>query len=227
MCVVRESGSSLARIMTGSALRWQRRRGPAFRNPRQQLRTPKASPAAACGLRRGSRDALTQNAHRPGGEHAASHQSEGAPRLLEDATVPKWSGKCGCADCAGAHRRTHQIGAHGALCQHERAFGHQENLDVGETRGLLLVLILLRVVGAAPLCADLVFNLHPAAQAPLGPDGVEMCASSMPETICSEREAALQSIVSLGRKVQALIVASTPHYAQPVRVGCISLNRAA
>lgn len=58
---------------------------------------------------------------------------------------------------------THQISAHGALCQHESAFRHQENLDVGKTRGLLLlVVILLRVVGAAPLGADLVFNLHPS-----------------------------------------------------------------
>lgn len=103
----------------------------------------------------------------------------------------------------GVHRPTHQIGAHGALCQHERTFRHQENLDVGETRGLLLVFILLRVAGAAPLCADLVFNLHPSAQAPLGLDGVKLCASSMTETICLEREAALRSIVSMGRKVQA------------------------
>lgn len=62
-----------------------------------------------------------------------------------------------------AKKNTHQIGAHGALCQHERTFRHQENLDVGKTRGLLLVVILLRVVGgAAPLGADLVFNLHPS-----------------------------------------------------------------
>lgn len=114
-------------------------------------------------------------------------------------------------------RHTHQIGAHGALCQHERAFRHQEDLDVGETRGLLLVFILLRLVGAAPLSADLVFYLHPSAQAPLEQDGVRMCASTTTETIWLEPEAALRSIVGLGRTVQAYIVASTPHYAQPVR----------
>lgn len=59
-------------------------------------------------------------------------------------------------------RTTHQIGAHGALSQHQRALRHQEDLDIGEARGLLLAVILLRVVGAAPLGADLAFHLHPA-----------------------------------------------------------------
>lgn len=153
---------------------------------------PKIVEENLCRLRRGSRDALTQNAHRPGGERAASHQSEGSPAA---AAGPHRAQTCLRVrrSVPARHRRTHQIGAHGALCQHERAFGHQENLDVGETRGLLLVFILLRVVGAAPLCADLVFNLHPSAQAPLGLDGVRMCASGMTETIWLEREAALRS----------------------------------
>lgn len=87
---------------------------------------------------------------------------------------------CVCARCSV---ETHQVGAHGALCQHERTFRHQENLNVGKTRGLLLVVILLRVVGAAPLCADLVFNLHPSAQAPVGLDGMKLNGSGPAESI--------------------------------------------
>lgn len=66
-------------------------------------------------------------------------------------------------------RLTHQICAHGALCQHERTFRHQENLNVGKTGGLLLIVILLRVVrGAASLCANLAFNLHPSGSGSAG-----------------------------------------------------------
>lgn len=79
--------------------------------------------------------------------------------------------------------QTHQIGAHGALCQHESTFRHQEYLNVGKTRGLLLIVILLRVVVAAPLCADLVFNLHPSAQAPVRLDGMKLNGSGPAEGI--------------------------------------------
>lgn len=88
---------------------------------------------------------------------------------------------------------THQIGAHSALCQHERTFRHQENLYVRKTRSLLLVVILLRVVGAAPLCADLVFNLHPSAQAPVGLDDVKLNGSGPVESIWLWWRAALQN----------------------------------
>ncbi|TNN58766.1 hypothetical protein EYF80_031011 [Liparis tanakae] len=80
-------------------------------------------------------------------------------------------------------RLSRVIGAHGALCQHERAFRHQEDLDVGKTRDLLLAVILLRVVGAAPLGADLVFHLHPSAQAPVGLDSMKLNGSGPAESI--------------------------------------------
>lgn len=87
-------------------------------------------------------------------------------------------------------QRTHQVRAHGALRQHERAFRHQEDLNVGKTRGLLLAVILLRVVGAAPLRADLAFNLHPSAQGPQGPGGVKQDGSGPGWNIWFRRERA-------------------------------------
>lgn len=115
---------------------------------------------------------------------------------------------------------THQIGAHGALRQHESTFRHQEDLNVGETWGLLVVVILLRVVGAAaPLGADLLFDLHPSTQAPVG---MKLNGSGPAETIRLWREAALQnrchtlSVARLGWKIPTETLLSTQHYAQPV-----------
>lgn len=88
---------------------------------------------------------------------------------------------------------THQVGAHGALCQHKRTFRHQEDLNVRKARSLLLAVILLRVVGTAPLCADLVFNLHPSAQAPVGLDGMKLNGFSPAESIWLWWRAALQN----------------------------------
>lgn len=86
-------------------------------------------------------------------------------------------------DPPSEERLTHQIGAHSALCQHERTFRYQKNLNVGKARGLLLIVILLRVVRAAPLWANLAFNLHPSAQAPLGSVGVKQSGSGPAESI--------------------------------------------
>lgn len=129
-----------------------------------QFTTNNVEPAAAV-----THSHVTQMAHRPDGEHAASHQSANAPRPVDSAGIrPHYGDQNNTKGAASARRGTdmrravtHQIGAHRALCQHERTFRHQENLNVGKTRGLLLAVILLRVAGAALLGADLVFNLHP------------------------------------------------------------------
>lgn len=158
------------------------------------------------------------------------------PEIYWDTTFLQTNIACAYGGCSV---ETHQIGAHGALCQHERTFRHQENLNVGKTRGFLLVVILLRVVGAAPLCADLVFNLHPLGSGSglVGRHETERVRSGGEHlvimTSCTAGEVRISlSIARLGWNIQREILLSTQHYAQsvcdlasppvqPVRIGYI------
>lgn len=127
------------------------RRPPSTRSRAAAQRIHPRAPAA--GARRSPRCGRTRE--RGGGRgtpHSAESFKPGKAGLESDAHThtfihiqissrasPRlWPGSCPALTATspgarlGRERSTHQVGSHGTLGQHQRAFGHQEELDAGE-----------------------------------------------------------------------------------------------